>query len=136
LGEESCGTLTCYKYQEGSDADDTTRIFWFDTKDLLLRKEQTGFGEFVSVSEYSYDNINVSAPSPTKPVPEGKSIYDMMASQMMESSGYGEEFEQMKKMMPSQEELKQLEQEMQSYQQSETYESAPEDYSEYSEEGF
>lgn len=116
LGQEACGNLTCHKYEEVlSGQDGSSRIFWFDTRDLLLRKEQTGYGEYTTVTEYSYDNITVTAPSPTKEVPEGKSIYDMMASQMMDSSGYGEQFEQLKKMMPSDAELESMKNEMEQY---------------------
>lgn len=94
LGEESCGsaapTLTCYKYEEvQGTADSGKRTFWFDKKDLLLRKEQNGYGEYTSESTYTYDNINVSAPSPTKPVPEGKGIYEMMFSGMMPTTNTG-----------------------------------------------
>lgn len=79
LGTEACGSLTCYKYQEiQSDDKEATRTFWFDNKDFLLRKEENKFGEFTSINEYSYDNISVSAPSPTKDVPAGKSIYEML----------------------------------------------------------
>lgn len=130
LGEEACGKLTCHKYEEISgEQDSSSRIFWFDTKELLLRKEEAGYGEFMSISEYSYDNINVTAPSPTKQVPEGKSIYDMMASQMMEGAGVGEEYEELKKMMPSTQELEDLKK---------SFESGVNEYpvEEYSEEGY
>ena len=82
LGKENCGLsassgLTCYKYQQYFSKDpEFKRTFWFDDKDYLLRKEQGGFGEFISTIEYSYDGIDITAPSPTKDVPEGKSIYD------------------------------------------------------------
>ncbi len=79
LGTEGCGSLTCYKYQEvESENKEATRTFWFDNKDFLLRKEENKFGEFTSTNEYSYDNINIQAPSPTKDVPAGKNIYEMM----------------------------------------------------------
>ncbi|MBI2621762.1 MAG: hypothetical protein HYW63_03940 [Candidatus Levybacteria bacterium] len=79
LGQETCpGTpaLTCYKYrQKGLDPDPAfDRIFWFDTNQYLLRHEEGGFGEFRSFIDYSYDNINITAPSKTKNVPEGDSI--------------------------------------------------------------
>lgn len=86
LGEEPCPVpvgagLTCYKYEEteAGNADSPKRTFWFDTKSYLLRKEINGYGEFTSTNEYTYDNISISAPSKTKAVPEGKSIYEMMA---------------------------------------------------------
>jgi len=94
LGEEACGSLTCHKYQEldGSNKE-ANRTFWFDTKELLLRKEVNGFGEFSATQQYSYDNLNLGAPSPTKNVPEGKSIYDYMAAGMMGSETYPTELE-------------------------------------------
>ena len=80
LGQEACGNLTCHKYRE-TDPDfgpGWTRTFWFDTKDLLLRKEQVGLPGEAAPTEYSYDNINITKPSPTKPVPEGKNITELM----------------------------------------------------------
>lgn len=79
LTQEPCpGTpsLTCFKYREpGPDPDPAfDRFFWFDTKDYLLRHEESGYGEFRGYSDYSYDNIEISVPSPTKPVPEGQMV--------------------------------------------------------------
>ena len=80
LAEEACGKLTCFKYQQYFSKDpEFKRAFWFDDQDYLLRKEQGGFGEFITTIEYSYDAINIQAPSPTKEVPAGKSIYDYMS---------------------------------------------------------
>lgn len=81
LGKEDCGPsakgLTCFKYEQiFPESPEMKRIFWFDDKDYLLRKDQAGFGEFVGTVEYSYDGINITAPSPTKDVPEGKNIYE------------------------------------------------------------
>lgn len=77
LGKEACGNLTCFKYEQTiPETPDVKRIFWFDDKDYLLRKEQGGFGEFIVTIEYSYDGINIQAPSPTKDVPEGRNIYE------------------------------------------------------------
>lgn len=79
IGEESCGSLTCYAYKEvDSENPEASRLFWFDTKQYLLRKEETGFGEWRAANNYEYDNIAVKAPSPTKDVPEGKNIYEYM----------------------------------------------------------
>lgn len=80
-GKESCGSsaegLTCFKYEQiFPESPDMKRIFWFDDNKYLLRKDQAGFGEFIATVEYSYDVINIQAPSPTKDVPEGKSIYE------------------------------------------------------------
>jgi hypothetical protein len=81
LGQEACGALTCHKYEESlEDLPEAPRLIWFDTSQFLLRREEVGFGEFRIENEYSYDNINIQAPSPTKPVPEGRDIYDYMVS--------------------------------------------------------
>jgi hypothetical protein len=79
MGQEACGDLTCYKYEQSDSANpEGVRTFWFDVKDYLLRKEESGYGEFSSSSVYEYTNISVTAPNPTKDVPEGKSIYEYM----------------------------------------------------------
>lgn len=81
LGKEACGPsaegLTCFRYEQTlPENPEMKRIFWFDDKNYLLRKDQSGYGEFITTIEYSYDGINIQAPSPTKDVPEGKSIYE------------------------------------------------------------
>lgn len=79
LGQEACGSLTCYKYEEVDPKNaEAKRTFWFDTGQFLLRKEISGFGEFTATNEYSYDGINISAPSPTKDVPQGHDIYEYL----------------------------------------------------------
>lgn len=75
LGQEACGNLTCHKYEQ-TFGDGGTRTFWFDTKYYLLRREVSGFGEFSAEIIYTYDGIRISAPSPTKDVPEGVNIYE------------------------------------------------------------
>jgi hypothetical protein len=108
LGEENCGasapTLTCYKYQEKSG--EITSIIWFDKNQYLLRKQQSKFGEFDSTMEFSYDNISITPPSPTKAVPEGKSIWEMEAgigSEINEGSGMpsAKDLESAKKLLKS-----------------------------------
>lgn len=79
LGEEPCGNLTCHKYEEidpqnTGELESANKVFWFDTNDYLLRKEQFGYGEFATSNEYFYDGINLAPPSPTKDVPEGQNI--------------------------------------------------------------
>lgn len=103
LGKEACGPpaggLTCFKYEQiMPENPEVKRIFWFDDKDHLLRKEQAGFGEFIATVEYTYDGINITAPSPTKDVPEGKNIYDYLNAnytqptpQLPQTSEYNQE---------------------------------------------
>ncbi len=79
LGKEACGNLTCYKYQQltgGPEGMGFTRIFWFDERKFLLRRDEVSVGEFKTIVEHSYDKINITPPSPTKDVAGGKSIYD------------------------------------------------------------
>lgn len=78
LGKEPCDSLTCYKYQQSFGSDMGTQLVWFDDREYLSRKEEGSFGEFKTTIEYSYDNINVAPPSPTKDVPPGKNIYEYM----------------------------------------------------------
>ena len=106
LGQEACGSLNCYKYEE-SHTDDTKsiRTFWFDDKDFLLRKEETSYGATKTTTSYVYDNINVTEPSPVRDVPEGKSVYEMMYSvPAMGSTGSTSPSGSDQK-MPSQEEI-------------------------------
>lgn len=98
LGEETCGDLTCHKYEETdpNTSDSGIRTFWFDTEDYLLRKEVAEYGEFSSTNLYSYDDISVDEPSPTKDVPEGRSIYEYMGGVAQSGDTQG---------VPSQEEI-------------------------------
>lgn len=113
LGKEACGSLTCFKYEMFDPQNpEVKRTFWFDDKDYLLRKEQGGFGEFIATTQYSYDGINISAPSPTKDVPEGKNIHEYENNTSQQA--------------PSQQQLEQLQQQ---YNQP-AYETPP-DYQDY-----
>lgn len=80
LGTENCGSgLTCYKYQEVDSGDVAgVRTFWFDTQSYLTRKDEQKLGGFTTTNVYSYDNINIVAPSPTKEVPVGHSVFEYM----------------------------------------------------------
>ncbi len=119
LGEEACGDLTCYKYEEvdpNGDAESAgKRLFWFDKKDYLLRKDLSEFGEFSSESEYYYDDVSVDKPSPTKDVPEGKNIYEYMMTGGSEVEG-----------MPSEEELNKMMKQYESGSEEQSFPSADE----------
>lgn len=78
LVEEACGNLTCYKYQENISG--AIRVFWFDKSKFLLRKDEITFGGIKGTNEYEYDGISINAPSPTKDVPEGRSIYEYVGT--------------------------------------------------------
>lgn len=68
MGKEACGSRQCFKYQViSSMSGDSIEYIWFDDKEYLLRKERTESkdGE-VTESEFSYDAVKISAPSPVK----------------------------------------------------------------------
>ncbi len=80
LGKEACGNMMCYKYEISFGSDSGKQTVWFDDQKYLTRREESSFGEFKTAVEYSYDNINVSPPTPTKDVPEGKNIFEFLYS--------------------------------------------------------
>ncbi len=66
IGTETCGKLTCFKYQVITSGADDTEYLWFDNKDYLLRKTEISFDGSVTTSDYNYDKVSITAPSPTK----------------------------------------------------------------------
>jgi hypothetical protein len=62
--KEACGNLMCFKYDLVA-AGASSSVF-FDDNEYKLRKVTSGTGAQALTIEYSYDNINISAPSPTK----------------------------------------------------------------------
>lgn len=93
LGTETCGSLTCYKYREETEGQEGARTFWFDDQKFLLRRDEFTYGEFTTVNTYEYDNVTVNAPSPTKPVPEGKNIYQYLIGNTGTGFGLPEDFD-------------------------------------------
>lgn len=85
LATENCpgaSNLTCYKYEELEGEDKSQkRVFWFDNRDFLMRQDQYTTGKTTTTNVYSYDNINIAEPSPTKDVPEGENIFMYMLGQ-------------------------------------------------------
>lgn len=68
VGMEACDSRQCFKYQIIDPANtDSTEYIWFDNKEYLMRKTRSE-GKDGSVTETTvyYDNINITAPSPTK----------------------------------------------------------------------
>ena len=84
LAEEACpapnATLKYYKYEEAYSAG-SKRTWWFDTKKFLTRRDEMGAELGNTVVDYSYEDISITAPSPIKEVPEGKSIYEVSSEQ-------------------------------------------------------
>jgi hypothetical protein len=68
ITKEACGSLTCFKYLlDVADPDGMKQYVWFDDREYLTRKVrmEDGKGMF-SESVYSYGNVSITAPSPTK----------------------------------------------------------------------
>lgn len=66
-GTEAIGKLTCYKYQiEDPSKTGETGYMWFDNKDFLLRKLSSKDSSTDMQMTFSYENTNVSLPSPIK----------------------------------------------------------------------
>ncbi len=68
MGKEACGKLNCFKYEVIEPGDDSggKQYIWFDDKQYRMRKTQTVTSEGSYNSEYSYDKVKVSVPSPVK----------------------------------------------------------------------
>ncbi len=71
LGTEACGSLTCFKYQIVDPENPATQYVWFDTQNYQLRRMfmEDSTSKFDQV--YTYENVNVSAPSSSKDLPAG-----------------------------------------------------------------
>ena len=67
LGEETCGNLTCFKYQiiDPQMATAQTHL-WFDTKNYLLRTLTSKDGESNAQFTMTYEAVSISQPSPVK----------------------------------------------------------------------
>lgn len=75
MGKEACASKQCFKYQViNPDVKDSTEYIWFDDKEYLLRKSRTESGGVIDETEYAYDKVNVSEPSPTKDAKPGEVI--------------------------------------------------------------
>lgn len=67
-GTESCGEMTCHRYEVHYPDSEATTIIWFDTENFLLRRYQTTDNQVTTNSQFSYGNVEVKAPTPTKDV--------------------------------------------------------------------
>jgi hypothetical protein len=67
IGQEACGSLTCFKYQVIETGMEGKQYIFFDTKDYQLRKMiMESLDGTVSTSEFSYSKVTITAPTPTK----------------------------------------------------------------------
>lgn len=72
VGSEACGGLTCLKYQIlDPETPDTNQYLWFDTKTYQVRRMLVEDASSKMDQTFSYENISVSAPSPSKDLPAG-----------------------------------------------------------------
>ncbi len=80
IGKEACGTLTCLKYQViDPSITGSTEYIWFDTKNYALRKTLSETKEGVTTeTTFSYDHINIVAPSPTKEMTSATNAYQSL----------------------------------------------------------
>lgn len=75
VAEEKCDDKTCLKYEVVTTGSDTKEYIWFDTKEYLTRKTLTTSSDGTkSESTYSYAEVTISEPSPTKDMPASPSI--------------------------------------------------------------
>jgi hypothetical protein len=71
VGEESCGDLECYKYEIVlKDDEDSKILLWFDKNEYLLRRYQTQETASSTNTQYSYEPVSITAPSPVRTVSE------------------------------------------------------------------
>jgi outer membrane lipoprotein-sorting protein len=72
-GKEKCGNLTCFKYRTTDSAGSAaTTYIWFDDKDYQLRRTQVISDGNTSDMLFSYDNVNITEPSPVKELGENQ----------------------------------------------------------------
>lgn len=87
IGKETCGTLTCFKYQIiVTDMLDYIQYIYFDDKEYLIRKTRTeDKNGMTTETSYEYKTVTIKEPSPIK---EGNP-YDNILNQ--EKTGISEE---------------------------------------------
>jgi DNA/RNA-binding domain of Phe-tRNA-synthetase-like protein len=71
LGKETCGSLTCFKYQ----IIDTTKpteelIIWFDDAEYKARKFSFKDATQTMTADITYDAVTIGKPSPVKETPD------------------------------------------------------------------
>lgn len=70
IGKEACGSLTCFKYEiTDKDEPENKQIIWFDDKEYKIRKYTGNNIDQTYEIIYSYEKVNIKAPSPVKEAP-------------------------------------------------------------------
>lgn len=70
VGQEPCGEYTCLKYAIQFEEGGSQTFIWFDTTEFLLRRHQLTDEAGTQTTNYTYDPVDLTAPSPTKEVDE------------------------------------------------------------------
>lgn len=75
-GKEACGSMQCFKYQVIIPGQtDMKETIWFDDREYLLRKMRTEDKEGnITETEFTYQGVSISEPSPTKDAKEDQVI--------------------------------------------------------------
>jgi hypothetical protein len=99
-GKEACGKLTCFKYHSMTGGSSEMTYLWFDDTQYLLRKMEfiSSEGEKSTIT-YQYDNVSVTAPSPTKDAKDDQIIMPNGSTMDMGAGMTQEQIDAMKKVM-------------------------------------
>jgi hypothetical protein len=96
IGKEACGSLTCLKYQVIDPQNtESTEYIWFDTKNYSLRKTRSESKGSVTETTFTYDGVNITAPSPTKDMTNPEDVYSSLLKNATPSSPSGNPYEGM-----------------------------------------
>jgi hypothetical protein len=75
IAKEACGNKQCFKYEIVSpEMPEGKQYIWFDDSEYLMRKMRMESKEGTMESTYSYDNVNISVPSPIKEAAPGAAM--------------------------------------------------------------
>jgi hypothetical protein len=68
VGKESCGNLSCFKYEvvDPTAEAGSHEYIWFDDKDYQLRRTRSETKDGVTETTFEYGNVTVNEPSPVK----------------------------------------------------------------------
>lgn len=81
LGKESCGKLTCFKYQVvDTQTPGTTQYIWFDTKDYMMQRWSSKDADGSTDMTFTYQSVTIKEPSPVTDF-SAQSNADLQAAQ-------------------------------------------------------
>lgn len=98
MGKEACGKLNCFKYEVTVTDSTEKQHIWFDDKEYRLRrvKDFTKDG-MTSDTEFSYDTVVITEPSPVKEV----DLNAMMGVSPEDQKALEEQLKEMQKQFPT-----------------------------------